>query len=293
MVSIQEQINDHFKIPILFTNITRTPINIVTDLELTAIPTTTMTAEFPTTNNIYNILFSSNSILSNSGIPNWINNYTTDITFLKNNRSLIKNFNLYNTSDDTIVYNAYNSFKTIKGSTEFLDRFHYFTWNSLLFLNKYASILLVVSLYSILSPVLNLVTPLTILIIPFIMLKYKKIPITLASYIRIVINKIRNNNFGRLIFSWTGLSWGQRVYFMLMSTMYIYGIYQNIISCYTYYKNSYTITEDISNVTAYLKHTLIKLRSFMDHTKTYVSFKPYSEYLNQKYSTIQSLLYKD
>ena len=282
---LEDEISKHFKIPIeLIDQTYATPKNLIEDLELD------QTHADVSNNTIYQFLLKPKTPFGNSGVKQWINTYTTNIPFLKDNQSLISKFSNHNTEKDTIsALAAWNSFKTIKESDNFIDKYQYINWDSLRFLNTSVIFLTVMSLYSIVSPALNLIAPLLLLLIPFLLLKFKGIPITLSSYIQILMISIKNHSFGRLITQWTVLPWGQRIYLLLMVGMYVYNIYQNAISCYQFYKNSYTINNDIKNIKQHLNTTKNKLEKFISKINNYKSFSAYSDYLQQYLKRIQSI----
>ena len=44
--------------------------------------------------------------------------------------------------------------------------------------------------------------------------------------------------------------------------MYIWNIYQNIISCYRFYKNFFYITKEFETINSYLDYTIEKIKLF-------------------------------
>ena len=285
---LEDQISKHFKIPIELVDKTqRTPKNLIEDLELI-----TMHSDI-SNNTIYNFLFNPLTPFGKSGIKQWINNYTTNVQFLEDNQNLISNFsNYHNEKDIRSALDAWESFKTIKEDKSFIDKYQYINWDKLQFLNKSALFLTIMSMYSIVSPALNLIAPLLLLLVPFLLLKFKGVPITLAAYIKVLMISIRNHSFGRLIMEWHVLPWGQRIYLLLMVGMYVYNIYQNAISCYQFYRNSYTINSDIRNIKEHLSCTKNKLADFIVKIKDYTSFDAYSDYLKNHLERIK-ILYSD
>ena len=282
---LEEQLQEHFKIPIqLIDNKKVTPPNLIEDLEFEKLHSDI------SNNTIYEFLLKPKTLFGRSGISQWIKNYTTDIQFLKDNQNLITQFsNCPNETDRISTTKAWLSFKNIKEDDNFIDKYQYINWDKLEFLNKSSIFLSILSMYSIVSPALNIIAPLLLLLIPFILLRFKKIPITLSSYISILMVSLRNHSFGKLITQWGVLPWGQRIYMLLMVGMYIYNIYQNAISCYQFYKNSYTINSDITNIRDHLKSMKNKLGNFMSKIHKYKSFTPYFDYLQEKLEKINNL----
>lgn len=278
---LEEQIAEHFKIPILLIENNKTPENLIKDLELEG---------SDESDSIYKFLFDSTTIFGKSGISQWINTYTTDIPFLKDNQRLIEQFsNRNDADDDQSATKAWESYKNIKENTNFLNKFQYINWSKLDFLNKSTLFLSALSMYSIVSPILNLTAPLVLLLVPFILLRYKKIPITISSYVKLLLVSIKNHSFGKLITQWSILPWGQRIYLFVMAGFYVYNIYQNAFSCYKFYQNSHTMNDDIINIRAHLSRIKVKIETFMNKIHNYKSFAPYFKYLQDKLEKINGL----
>ena len=71
-----------------------------------------------------------------------------------------------------------NEFKNIQNIQKFNSHFQYIDSQYLDFLNNNENVLQILGLYNFTSPIINLVTPLVIIIIPFFILKLKNIKIT-------------------------------------------------------------------------------------------------------------------
>ena len=95
------------------------------------------------------------------------------------------------------------------------------------------------SFYNLSSPILNLVAPVFILIVPFFILKVMKLPITWDTYYKILMENLKHHAIGKLLVSFNQVSMGQKVYIVFCLGLYFYNIYQNIILCYRFYKNTY------------------------------------------------------
>ena len=58
------------------------------------------------------------------------------------------------------VMNAWSSYKDIREDPNFIDNYQYINFDILKFLNTSVAFLTIISIYSILSPLLNLLAPL-------------------------------------------------------------------------------------------------------------------------------------
>ncbi len=294
---LKQKINNCFKLPIFFSNnVHSVSDNIINELELVenkSIDTSNNFSNNDVSNNsIYNKLLNNKGDFSNLIMEQWSKSYTTDINYLTDTQKLLQfisnndNSN-FKTNDNTLK--CWESFKNIKEDDNFIENYQYINWDKLKFLNYSVIFLTILSIYSILSPALNVIAPFFILIIPFLILKIKKIPITLSKYTSILLVSIKNNTFGRLITQWDNIPWNQRIYMIIMMGMYVYNIYQNILSCLSFYKNTSNINRNISNINNFTKQSIHKIKNFQTIIQNYSSYQKYNKYLDEKVKELEIL----
>ena len=105
--------------------------------------------------------------------------------------------------------------------------------------------------------------PFILLLIPFIILKVLKRPITISQYFLVLRQQLDKHSMGQLFTRFDALSWGQRTYLMMCCGMYAYQIYQNALACYRFYKNTKEISKTFKLFNTYLEDTEIQLKHFM------------------------------
>ena len=150
---------------------------------------------------------------------------------LKEYQNLLENieidkFKLYN-YDDTI--NIFNVVHEIQNDTGFIEKYQYIDWEKIRFLNKSTLFLSILSFYNISAPVLQLIAPVFVLIVPFFVLRVMSLPITWEAYYKILIENIKHHAIGKLFFSFTSASLGQKLYIVFAAGMYLWNIYQNVL----------------------------------------------------------------
>ena len=185
--------------------------------------------------------------------------------------------------------NAWSSYKDIREDPHFIDNYQYINFDLLKFLNTSVAFLTVISIYSILSPLLNLLAPLLLLIVPFLILRLKGLTLTLSNYWRFLVISLQKHSFGKLLTDWSILPWSQKIYMLIMLGMYIYNIYQNAVSCYQFYKNTGKINQDIKNIKNFLDITRYKVSTFINKIDKLQSYSEYKLYLQQKLENINEL----
>ena len=69
--------------------------------------------------------------------------------------------------------------------------------------------------------------------------------------------------------------------------MYIWNIYQNILSCYRFYQNTYYITNQFEIVNNYLDYSIEKMKYFLRLTRKYKSYDKFNHKLNAYIERLQ------
>ena len=115
---------------------------------------------------------------------------------------------------------------------------------------------LILTIYNLTSPIISLAIPILMLIIPFFLLKFQKVSISLKTYIQTLISILKNHVVGKAITEFSHVGWDRRVFIIVSVVFYFINIYQNIISCYTFYKNIYKIKSYLLNINNFLKYSI-------------------------------------
>jgi len=288
MISKEEEIFHHFKLPIEYL-VEKKSIqsDLNDDLELTV-------TKDPSQQPIYHSIFQPKTELGEKAIIPWSKYFTTNTRFLEESHTLYSTYDA--NIDTTLVDLMIDKWNTIKNHTNFLEKYNFVEWAPFQFLNNSSLFMTLLSYYSISSPILNLAFPILILIIPFFLLKIAKIPITFNNYKNIIMKQLQNHIIGKFWKNFKTTNWNQRTYYIISISLYFYGIYQNILSCYKFYINSREITQQFITISSYLSYTIKKMDELKKHMKefqTYHKFKQtlihHREILNKFYQNIKNL----
>ena len=131
--------------------------NIKNDLELLDI----------SNNSLYNNILSDLSNNSTKLVNKWSEYYTTDLEFLKDNQEFLKNYISIRNYDDNNVKDIENILSEINNETGFYEKYKYIDIEYFKSLNRSSSILQILTVYNLTSPVLSLAVPI-LFIIPFL-----------------------------------------------------------------------------------------------------------------------------
>jgi hypothetical protein len=276
---LQDKIDLYFKNPIFYSNNHKNLSNsIINDLEIS-------NNKDPSKNNTLHDSFIKNKLT----YKQLSSVYPTDPEFIKSNQKFIVDISNINFTNNSITSNAWESFKEIKEDENFLDKYQYINFDKINFLNNSVIFLTIYSLYGIISPAINVISPILLLLVPFIILKLRKIPITIEKYVEYLSYSMKNHSFGKIFTQWNTMTWGQKSYMLVIVGLYLYNIYQNIISCISFYKNTFTINKNINNIKNFLKHTKNNIQLFKNKTNKYSTYKKYNSYLDEKLININKL----
>ena len=278
-----------FKFPISYVdNKQEINDNIINDLEL-------MESKNPDEPSMYSHIFKPESIFSKKFLNEWSKYYTTDVAFLKDSQVFYKEYvNLYDgdlraqvtmtTDENEVTIDPHDIFEKIDklwidiaGDKNFKQRFNYIDIPILDRLNKSPGFLQILSLYNLTSPVISLISPLILLIIPFFLLKFQKVNITVSGYIATLKKIFATHPIGKMfsLLDFSSMPWDKRIYVLMSFIFYIIQVYQNIMSCYQFYKNMILIHKNIFILRDYFRYTsrnmshIIEISSSLE---TYTNF---------------------
>lgn len=201
----------NFKLPIQFVKHNTLNDIIISDLEM---------------NKSYNNIFKDSMLKSE-----WCKYYSTNKKYLKQTQNIIKNYDsgFYNFKE---FLNEYSEFKK---ETNFLDKYQYINFKSLQPLNTNPLFMHILSMYNLSAPILSLCSPIFIFIIPYFVLKFKQIPIELNNYIHIIEDILKKSSMFKLFDP--NVSHNQKITGLLSIIFYIFQVYQNTVSCISFYNN--------------------------------------------------------
>ena len=271
---------DKFELPIEFLeNKTKVLDNLKNDLELEK----TIDKNIKP---IYHYVFNPKTELGETSINAWSKYYTTDKNFLKESQKIYKEAGTMPLDIQTINQ-MLKSWREIRYQNNFLEKYQFIDWERIRFLNKSTLFLSILSFYNISAPVLQLAAPIFVLLVPFFVLKVMRLPITWKTYYKILIENIRHHALGKLFFSFSSASLGQKLYMIFAAGMFVWNIYQNALSCYRFYQNSFYITNQFETINNYLDYTIEKMKYFLRITRKYKTYSKFNHKLNAYIERLQ------
>ncbi len=276
-----ELANTYFKLPIQQLDDSHTHYiegKTVDDLELIKIKKNKLDDDVLSS---YQQTFKPTSRMGFLTLPLWSKNYTDDTKFLKESAKFYKNYK--SKQNVAQVDNFLETWNKIKSNTNFREKYYFFNWNFIDFLNKYSSFLQLLSLYNLASPVLSFIVPILMLFLPLLYLRWKGRDITTESYIKTLKEVLKNHALGLLFTDFKSLNWQKRIYSMGSFFFFFFNIYQNFLVCLRFRLNMIDIHKFMDSIRSYITYTVDQINNmvyYIEPLTTYQTFK--NDVLRQK-----------
>ena len=257
-----------FKIPLLYNKKTEDiQTNIYHDIDLDEI----------NKQNLYFKLFKPKTKAGEQLLSQWKQKYSYDEHFLKESQKIYTKLKISPTKNNDKIYNIWKQFKN---QENFYATYNFIEWNQLKFLNEKSLFLQLVSINTLISPILTLLFPIMIAFIPFFILKFKNIKIDFKSYLLILQTLLTKHPIGKL-FNWNKNTMEQNAYSCVGVCLYLFQIYQNIKSCITFCNNMNQINTTIDKLKTYIDSNINKMSQFIDISKKFKSYKKFNKSLTK------------
>ena len=244
---------------------------------------------------MYDHIFNPETIYGKRFLDQWAKYYTSDVTFLQQSQTLIRHYQTDHFNHSAESYSdIHNIWSSIQGDKHFKDKFGYIDIAMLEPLNSSSLFLQILSLQNLASPVISLLTPLIILIIPFFILRFQKLPIDLTMYISSLKKIAQYHPIGKIFENFGSVPWDKKVYIFISIAFYFLQIYQNIVSCHRFYKNMFLIHNNIHKFATYIGGSIENIRfinSIIDK-ENLTSYRAFQAE-NEKHAQILSELYDE
>jgi branched-subunit amino acid transport protein AzlD len=208
---------------------------------------------------------------------------TTDIEYLKDTQVILKNYPVINQNVE-LHDNVAKIWYDIINDGDFINKYKYIDMKYFEKMNNSSLFLQLLSIYNLSSPIMFFIVPLVMLLVPFFILKFKRLNVSMNSYVSLLKKVLKNHTLGLLLnTNYKEINWGTAAYVLFSIGFYLFQMYQNVISCVNYYKNMHKIHDYIFTMKEFLIETrenIIELEniynaqsSYKDFTSTMVNYK--------------------
>jgi hypothetical protein len=273
---------DKFKLPIEWRDTKQLDATTITDLELLDTK-----PENEGGSSLQATLFKPTHEYQKLNLDSQLTKYTSDIDFLRDTQTVIKSMDECSSPNRTLIQNFFESRQELEAEEDFHSRYNYINFERFRSLNTNPKFLQILSLYNITSPILTLITPIIILILPFFLIRWKGISLSMSSYIDIVKRLVKNHAIGKLIGSFEDVPIEKRLYMMVTAGFYLFQVYQSALSCYNFINNNKHIHEVLFLTKDYLTHAT-KLTS--DYVSLTAKAETFSDFNNSLWTNHQNMM---
>jgi energy-coupling factor transporter ATP-binding protein EcfA2 len=252
--------------------------SVLSDLELIECTNNDANESNSASEPMYAHVFQPQSAFAKRYLGMWAKQFTTSVPHLLDTQRFIASISsskaLQHDSDFDKVEAIWTRIKT---DASFRDKFNYIDYAPLDLLNRSPTFLQCYSMYNLFSPLLSFLMPVIMLIVPFFLLKLQGVPITLPTYFGIIKLMLSQHAIGKLIFDMSSVSWDKRVYILVSVVFYVVQMYQNVVSCHRFYRNTFLVHDDLAAIRAYADATIQRMRACAAHALTCGStFAPFA-----------------
>jgi len=211
---------------------------------------------------------------------------TTNKTFLKDTQHIVQKFP--HISQNAELHDKMASiWFGIINDNNFVDKYKYVDVQFFRKLNNSSLFLQLLSIYNLSSPMLFFIVPIVMLLVPFFLLKMKRLDVSMNSYISILKKVLKNHTLGLLInTNYKDINWGTAVYVIFSIGFYLFQMYQNVLSCINYYKNMYKIHDYIFTIKEYLLETQRNIDTIQSMYTQYGSYEHFTNIMINYKSSI-------
>jgi hypothetical protein len=217
----------------------------------------------------------------------WSSYYTTNKEFLKETQRHI--VSLPTVDIDNSLFDQYRLFK---GETSFIDKYQYIGLKMLKQFNYSSIFLHGLGLYNLSSPIISLFTPLLVLIVPFIILKMKGIPITIALYIEFLKGMIQKNSMYTLFTKFNEIPFQQKVSTIVTIFFYFFQIYSNIMSCISFYRNIHSVSDFLEKYKNHIKKSIDTMKVLQLNITNYKTYDMFNQEIEEHRQRLTTLYYR-
>lgn len=244
--------------------------NVIEDLELLK-----FNDENENSQGIMEYVIEPKTIFGKHCLPDLTKHTTTNVKYLKDTQSIIKKYPKI--SQDPELHDKISSFWfSLKQDDNFVNNYKYIDIKYFNKLNESSIFLQILSLYNMSSPIMFFIVPFIMLLVPFFILKFKKLDVSMNSYMSLLKKVLKNHALGILVnTNYKEINWGTTLYLLFTIGFYLFQMYQNVLSCINYYKNMSKIHDYIFSVKDFLIETrenIELIEMLYNKHPTYVNF---------------------
>lgn len=257
--------------------------SVATDLELVQITDASSSAS-----PMYNLFCEPSNDFGKLLVPEIAKQYSTNVGYLKETQRVLESHVVDSSSEITqeMCERFQEIWKEIKEDQTFLDRHSFMEFVFLEDLNKSRPFLHAYSILNLISPIYGIVFPLLIMLLPFVLLKIWRVPISFEMYVT-TLKEVSKQHFIGKILNIKKLDFENVVYVLFIGGMYVMQTYNQVVSCIKYHKAIRRMNDNLLFLRDYLGRVSKSMDQFV---KTNSQLPYYSDFCQDIHSNRLVLL---
>lgn len=254
---------NQFKFPIDYCKKVHTiDTHIQSDLEL-------VKSDSDNSDSIYNNLVKTETVVGKEILPDFASKFSTNTKYLKDTQRLLKHSKDM-MFDKHVINNMTDFWLKTKSNNNFVETYQYLEFERFSYLNYSTVFLSWLTILNLLSPLLQVLTPFLLLLLPFLLMRTvsSNENISFSNYFEGLKYVLSNNSLGKMVVNFNSGTLQQKFQCVMFVSMYFYNLYQNMISCYKFYKCQFEIQKNLYLTKEYLNYTIQSIDYFNNKIKT-------------------------
>ena len=138
--------------------------------------------------------------------------------------------------------------------------------------------------YKFISPLITLIYPIIMLFVPFILMRYwNNMDISYSQYYSILKIMLMSNSLVKLFTDFSLSNWRQTIYLLFSAGMYVFSLYQNIMSCVDFHRNMKHINNYVIELKKYIKNEILIMNDFQNkcNFSNLSTYEPFIKNMNK------------
>lgn len=248
---------------------------------------------------MYESLLSPSHQFGRGLLKDWDSVFSSDVEFLTETQEVVEQMEKYNLSmvgfgsrwgECEDMMEIWDSVKRVD-EQEFLEKYMYIDWTAFKSLNHSSDFLQTLSMLNLSSPLMSLLMPVFMILIPFLVLKVRGIPVTYEMYLETLKDIAKNHFLGKALtcFEEPSISLYSLAYLMMIVAMYVLQMYHNAKSVMSFYTNISKINRQLCSLKQYLQHSLFSMKTFWGLHCNKKSYRLFLQDMSMHVETLETL----
>jgi hypothetical protein len=204
--------------------------------------------------------------------------YTTDIDFLQDTQSLVSKYEIQpQITSSEPHYSSVLELITEIELDNYFSKYGLIDYSAFHFINTMDYVLLFLTIYTLLSPIISISTPLIMFAIPFFILQFKHQGLTWNSYLEILKDIGKSNSLIKILTQYNELNVEQKMYQLITVSFYLFSIYQQCNYCYKFIGNLKKAFGYLVSLKYYVELSIQNMRHFISRTHELKTYKKFNQ----------------